>query len=809
MSNSRPQAASITRIVGTPALKTVYQAYEDARPVGLARSYVFAPAEAEAASSNGVVSTAYGNVKAGLIGQFLGFKGVAGYAAIKAADQCISMLKDWYNGKKTNDDLELVDFYYLQPLYNQLESNVNANVPEEERKRLQSLYDLLYQYQLQKMSRGWKSTGFGRNYRDDVIDDAKYLTAIFIGRKLVAAARAASADEYSMQMAHLQKFMAALPGNNGLFDTRSNDGRYLSLITTIEELQKSQFEAEKAKSRRKLLTQMQGMVDVLPAKCDDVLEQLKEQLLFAVTGITEQQYRQLNVEHFGIQQQAAISSLPQFEKVKNIFLDDKAPISSAHIAELLKEASGVSVQEDSASVQAINTLLEKRRALLAWNNILHRIKRFMNGLGVLGLSLELDNLRVVFEKMQNAYVEMFKARQDFVSTFGELKSRKMTFRQARLQYIYRPLNDGVLRQEMSSATNILAGISTEEEQKAISEEARLEIAGINQDINDLQPILDPAPCITDLLGQSLPAGVCKAKKVFEELESVDSEIEKKRVEQVARLEMQAESLTAELGNRILECDELKERVAVLEQENRELQELQIQPSAMAASSSSSQFELYDGIGMEEVWSPANTDFERKNAFSESVRELMAAFDFFIDQYKDHNQSSGFSLFKNHGRDGRIRADKIKAIWLNKSQAFKDVLESHVNDAETGVAGMYESVSKEIRKMIRSLMREPDLVEGNFHKHSLKTFIMSYYDGVRAFLPVASERSPFYAASQQVFESGLNEVTDVAAELFQSAYTDKVLAGNFSASKLKARWERRVRVAQDFSVSISDGFMSRQ
>jgi len=149
-----------------------------------------------------------------------------------------------------------------------------------------------------------------------------------------------------------------------------------------------------------------------------------------------------------------------------------------------------------------------------------------------------------------------------------------------------------------------------------------------------------------------------------------------------------------------------------------------------------------------------------------IDTLFDVFNYFLAQYKEHTKEFfAFGFFYNHGEVGRARANRL----LDALPAIRDKIKraNYTNAGEIHSALLNELIE---------MMKNPDL-QGNFNKHSLKTYLLAFHRFV------ATNRDDVLVsyAGKDVFDRFVTHGTSTeSAKNIQSEYDAKLLIARVAA-----------------------------
>ncbi len=776
----------LTRLAGKPLIKKVVELYEGSRPQGLACSYV-SHAPEHATSSNTHFDQTRAMAQGAIVNQLGGVKAAAVAIGVQAVSDAWGALKDWWGDQGASDMLISLD--YLQSP-SSIQFPQNANTSQAEKARLMKLYELVYTYQVQKMSRGWLNTGWGSNYALGVIDDAKYLTAILIGRKILFALNAADQVEYNQQLSHLSGFLESLPVDAAaVFDTSSDNKRQISLIELVRNLRVSDFDKALADHNESVVEQVKSKLQALHPACQEMLDHMNDAMLYSMTTFTPADRGRLNIAA----QASHVKSRRHYPLIQSIFLNGEIGASElpANLATLLSDASGVAISANDSVVQASVSFLQKKDEFIKLHAVLLKIKRLVELKGLLGMVSVVKEIAITMDRMQQHYRDLMIAHDQFAKELMLLNSHRHQFNLNRIQYNTRQYFNQDLHADMID-TFALAKSVTPAVTEDLGNEAQALISDIQQHVTGESTEVDVEERIVSMQEQAQVIEHEHVERLSKQVEALSTEYgnllneladAKQRSEadiaarqyeidslqtRLAALAEQAEQwnterrlwmdkvnkLNSQLGNLPSEIErlktensQLKEQVADLNRQNNELRVSEIVRAAQVSNPE---------LAQNASDNPPPT--RRRHKGSPSVQQEQQAisklpsvhcrevFSKFLNEYICQSRPRSMVIWHRHGMTGIKMAQDVLTTWNEESQG--------------------KNVS-ELQALLRNMIAG-DAITGNFHKHSLKTYLLRFYD---------------YLAT--VRDVGYTRHFPTPEAVFKAEFTDKLV--DHQAYQAETRW----------------------
>ncbi|MHB1222361.1 MAG: hypothetical protein ACYC0J_10235, partial [Gammaproteobacteria bacterium] len=437
------------------------------------------------------------------------------------------------------------------------------------------------------------------------------------------------------------------------------------------------------------------------------------------------------------------------------------------LALLLSDACGKQINANHVVIAKSHALLEKRREMVKLNAILTRIKGVLEQSGDFGFSKLLNEMRFIITNLQQHYVELISLRNEFFEAFIKLESNSHHFKVKRLQNAYQRLDDNGMRSEMINLLALTENISMSDLSKQVEESVQASINSVKREVEGLRGY------------EAVSTTPCSFEEKVIKMQQAEDSVEMLRIQ---RLEGQVLSLCSELGSQLTQNEDSQATITGLK---KTVGELEINNVGLKADNIGlkAELELLErGISMKLAVSQQKEEKSKEDKSEEersknALRTLSSTFTYFIDQYLNQKRS-GFGFWHRHGETGKEMAKKVMRTWENERLKMA----AHLFDASP--KNILAEGAQMLLGSLTALMAS-DEITGNFHKHSLKTYMLGYYSYLKNFC-----------------DSGPNAVVQDPNVAFHHHDGNLPSSKDYQASGAKKRWNAIVEAYRNPAVSLA-------
>lgn len=696
-----------TKLMLTDSIVDVFAAYQAARPIELAHSI---QTSAEEMKDDGLavdmIREVGGAVAVAEAGALLGQRGVVAagaYAGLKVLAQHVMQ----YAQGEGRPSLDVYNLHYLER--EQFIKNENLGGSEakckERLKKLQTLFDLTCLYQEIKGTRFGLKLGFiriGEQQRDDkVIDDVKYFVNILIGRKLQLAAKARSEKEYQGHLEHLARFLESISKMPCVTQSNSDDTKYISLRKIINLVKKDLLD--------RTITSEDGISE--PELVEGVNEGLKK-INKEVGGVLGEVAKRFTCFISPRRQIDFLDVLrvPQLDGVGNFSAFEDASSYEALLLEILYKNVAVDdgkleklVDEFIAFSQVGKLSKENKGAIkAAFKDLIDAKNKLFQ------LNLELEKL---LESIQSNKDSIKKLAQSLMFLLKEIKLSQSIliekFRQ--VESVFRPLQklskNTKFKDNFTAYSSDRLDVSLEiiRETKNKLKQCEVRFASVD---GYSPPFINEFLEKVKALGFVAPKDLSGIKPKDPEGDSMEEilrdfvEVSKEELEKLAKFSSENEGdvrrqlvqAKQDISNIEIQLKGEKEKVKESEDSLKKVQEENLQLKQQLHSANNNNILLF-----------YKTEFE-----------------LFVKDYVRNNLSCS-RFFSRHGDYGLLVADEILKRFN------KMVNEIDLTDVKD-VNKFFED------KFVKFLKDNHEILDGNYHPHSLKTYLLAYHQYLAANKP---------------------------------------------------------------------------
>jgi len=683
MANSR-----VVTIELTPIINTLIEDYERVRPQSLNASFVIHQPQAEEhlgaqMMDNG--AAAAGNAVVGA---------VAGASAVPAMFiyECITTLKDYLVEKfYGNEKVTAFNLAYLTPITFQDELHHPANAVLNARlSTLQDLYNECCKYQDDKDSRPF-------SHRDDgTINDPKYLVNIFLGRKIEAAARAAMANDqqaYEQQLAHLKEFIQVISNNKEVLASRSNNSTYISLRNVIVMINTrlSALTADEADilAKDNLLTQARDDIAKITHDSKQFINRTIDAMIKLVCNIKPGDFTlakkndPLNQNMDAIKQFEnpyptvlfkAFASTGYEDGLAGYSLDDFIAGLSEHAAFKFEYKQALAIQK------LFNEFIKDKNKLFNLINTLELTLDLCKHTANVGLAQITDELCYTLIEIQRLNVKLASYHAKFIEALmpALVANNNQKFSDSIVQY-------SSFNPHLNNQATIQRAIQVLSELEYKKEGVIAKIEAMAKDL------------------------IAKIKAVTAELGFKTSNANANK--QAAIFSHAEKSLQESLSSSFVMVDTKNSL-------RTQLDEVKKENSSLKGEIKQVKKQLTDAEQTARV-------FQENSAIADKIEVYKSNFKQAITHYLNYNKNC-YGLFHYHGNHGQKRA-------LEFLNAFNELLDSiKIDNENISLENLNDIILERFRTL---LLTKQETLDGNYHEHSLKNYLLTFGNYLTAGAPV--------------------------------------------------------------------------
>lgn len=712
------------------------------------------------------VNAANGAINAGAnaaVGAALGGNGVVAATALAAVHAGLNALSSWANTEETIT----VNLQYLKPI-TFIENN---NLPEGMLQDLQERYDSVLRYQKLKMSRGL-FLGLGKNYKDDLVDDPKYLVAILLGHIIEEAAQAASKQDYQNRIEQLTIFLQSIAEHEELLVSNSNDTAYLSLRTLIiwlkERETKSQEATEKSETNRQRLEKLLENLDAIFFECTNIHYNNWEMMLATSTEYHSYDFEQYQSHHNDPlrKNDTHIQALRKDRAFQALFKyhTEQKEISAKSLKHILATAANINANAiDKQTINAFSELLSANAKLQQ----LRMITRKISKLDIISLSRMISDLRFVLSELKNAVMDTEIKRKKFVNV--ELKkiyllSTSIEFKNNYTKYAFTKPELTIFNQinEADFLTNIVANI--EDIENKVTSDLNHQVDALQKEIRKLRPA---NPQSTTQLEQSIATLEAADKSFFDEFMSdavmveIESALKKGtevRIPEAVEQQLSEPSHTRWLHN-IVDLFNYHNR-------NKEIRSLNEQVAYLSNKLGDKTVEFKNKYKKIKNENEKAVSKNRLLTAQIKLNTMKNEFNNLIEDYLAHTKSGFAGFFSAHGNKGRQTANEFARLFNHAMNISMEEIKRGA--ANKTIESMEDAVKILADKFKELVIQASDSLTGNYKCHSLKTYLLAYHAYLSSYCNKDVEHTDALTFYQVTFEKA--DPTDIFAA-YQQQFTN--------------------------------------